>query len=67
MFMRKVFAKRSKDRVPSGRIQTINLLDPDKKKLIRGEIFLRHCRGHDTLIICFHFDGFLYDACSFNI
>ena len=55
MFMRKVFAKRSKERVLFGRIQTIKLLDPDKK---REEIFLRHCRGHDTLIICFHFDGF---------
>ena len=57
MFMRKIFAKRSKDRVSSRRIPTINLLDPGKK-MVRGEIFLRHCRGHVTLIICFHFDGF---------
>ena len=31
MFMRKVFAKRSKERVLFGRIQTIKLLDPHKK------------------------------------
>lgn len=49
------FAKRSKDRAASGRIRTINLLDSYKKMLIKGEIFLRHCKGHDTLIIFFSF------------
>ena len=55
IFMRNLFAKRSKDRATSGRIRTINLLDSDKKMLIKGEIFLRHCKGHDTLIIFFSF------------
>ena len=58
MLMQKLFAKRSKYRFASGRIQTVKLLDSDKKKLIREDIFLRHCRGHDKMIICFHLDGF---------
>ena len=57
MFNQKVFVKRSGDSI-SGWIWTINLLDSDKKKLIRGEILIRHCRGLDTLIICFYTDGF---------
>lgn len=61
--MRNFFAKRSKDRATSGRIRTINLLDSDKKMLIKGEIFLRHCKGHDALIIYFDFDGFYTHIC----
>ena len=53
--MRFFFAKRSKDRAASGRIRTINLLDSDKKMLIKGEIFLRHCKGHNRLVIFFSF------------
>ena len=34
-----------------------NLLDSDKKN-DRRDILMRHFRGHDTVISCFHIEGF---------
>ena len=31
-----------------------------KKKILKGKIMFGHCRGHDTIIIFFHFEG-LYE------
>ena len=37
---------------------TKNFIELDKKKLLKGKIIFGHCRGHDTIIIFFHFEGF---------
>ena len=37
-----------------------NLIEADKRKHLRGEISLVHCRGHDCILLLFYFDGF-YD------
>ena len=57
MFTREIFRKKWKDFI-SERIWTVNLLDTNQRKVIKGEISLRYCRRHDTIIICFDFDGF---------
>ena len=44
----------------SDRIQENNLMEHNKKKFLKGEIIFTHCRGHDTIMIHFLFEGF-YD------
>ena len=48
----KIFKKKRR-RLATNRIQENNLIQPDKNKLLKGEIILTHCRGHDTILICF--------------
>ena len=43
-----------------------NKIENDKKKLFKEEIILGNCRGHDTIIIFFHFDGFYEQFYGFN-
>ena len=59
MFDRKIFKKKP-TYFPPGNIGTNNLIDPDKRKHLKGEIYLVHCRGHNTIMLIFYFKGF-YD------
>ena len=58
MFNRKIFKKKPKYSAPK-RICENNLIDPDKKKHLKGGIIFGHCKEHDTIIIFFHFKGVL--------
>ena len=56
-----MFQKISKKRrrhLVTNHFQENNLIEPDKNKLLKGEIILTHCRGHDTILIFFLFEGF---------
>ena len=57
MFIENIFKKRQRHLVTNC-IQENNLIEPHKKKLLKGEIILTHCRGHDTSLIFFCFGGF---------
>ena len=57
MFIENTFLKKQRHLV-TNRIQENNLIEPDKKKLLNGEIILTHCRGHGTILIFFCFEGF---------
>ena len=46
--------------LPPRSISTNNLIDPKKRRHLKGEIYLVHCRNHDTLYLIFYFKGF-YD------
>ena len=48
----KIFIKRRR-RLVTNHIEENNLIEPDKNKLLKGEIILTHCRGHDTILIFF--------------
>ena len=39
-------------------IQENDLIENNKKKVLNGEIILTHCRGYDTILIFFRFEGF---------
>ena len=41
----------------SGDVNTVNLLN-EKRKYLKGEITIVHCRGHDCIILFFNFEGF---------
>ena len=47
----KFFKKRRRHLVTDHHIKENNLIVSDKSKLLRGEIILTHCRGHDTILI----------------
>ena len=59
MFIGKIFRKRRKHLVTE-HIRENDLMEHNKKKFLKGEIIFRHCRGHDTIITVFCFEGF-YD------
>ena len=52
MFNRKIFKKKPKYSARK-RICQNNLIDPDKKKHLKGGIIFGHCREHDTIIYIF--------------
>ena len=59
MFVENIFKKRHKKRhIVTNRIRENNLIEHNKIKLLKGEIILTHCRGHDTIMIFFCFEGF---------
>ena len=51
-----IFKKRRRHLV-TDHVKNNDLIEPDKNKLLKGEIILTHCRGHDT-ILTFLFEGF---------
>ena len=57
MFNLKLFKKKSKY-FPPDRIFESNFIGPEKWKHLKGEITIRHCRGHNTILILFNFKGF---------
>ena len=57
MFSLNLFKKKSKYFLPD-RISESNFIDPEKWKHLKGEITIRHCRRHDTIIVLFNFKGF---------
>ena len=57
MFIREIFKKRRRH-ITTNRIREIDLIGNNRNKLLKGEIIFGHCRGHDTLIVFFHFKGF---------
>ena len=59
MFNQKILKKKS-NYCPPRHLTTNNLIDLDKRKHLKGEIYLAHCKGHDTIILIFYFNGF-YD------
>ena len=59
IFRRKCCRKKSSDSVLL-HVTLNNLIEADKRKHLRGEISLVHCRGHDCILLLFYFDGF-YD------
>ena len=59
MFIRKIFKGKRRLNV-SNRIRTVDLIGDKRDKYLEGEIILRHCRGHDAIIILFSIKGF-YD------
>ena len=59
IFRRKCCRKKFSYSVPL-HVTLNNLIEADKRKHLRGEISLVHCRGHDCILLLFYFDGF-YD------
>ena len=57
MFVRKIFIGMRKSDV-SNRIRTFNLIGDKRDKYLEGEITIGRCRGHETIIIFFHFKRF---------
>ena len=57
VFRRKFRRKKSSYSIPSY-VTLNNLIEADKRKRLRGEISLVHCRGHDCIMLLFYFDGF---------
>ena len=57
MFNLKLFKKGPKY-FPSDRTYESNFINPEKWKHLKCEITIRHCRGHDTILILFDFKGF---------
>ena len=59
MFVENIFKNRHKKRhIVTNRIRENNLIEHNKIKLLKGKIILTHCRGHDTIMIFFCFEGF---------
>lgn len=56
-FIWKMFQKRQRHLV-TDRIQKNNLIEPNKKNNLKEEIIFGHCKGHDTIIFFFNFEGF---------
>ena len=52
-----IFKKRRRHLV-TDHVKNNDLTEPDKNKLLKGEIILTHCRGHDT-ILTFLFEDFM--------
>ena len=48
----KIFTKR-RGHLVTNRIRENNLIKPNKKNFLKGEIILTHCRGHETILIFF--------------
>ena len=57
MFNLKLFKKEPKY-FPSDRTFESNFINPEKWKHLKCEITIRHCRGHDIILILFDFKGF---------
>ena len=64
MFVRKTFKRRRKSDI-SNRIRTFNLIGDKRDKYLEGEITTGHCRGHNTIIIFFHFKVFTSSTWGF--
>ena len=56
-FIWKMFQKRQRHLV-TDRIQKNNLIELNKKNNLKEEIIFGHCKGHDTIIFFFNFEGF---------
>ena len=48
----KIFTER-RGHLVTNRIRENNLIKPNKKNFLKGEIILTHCRGHETILIFF--------------
>ena len=57
MFNLKLFKKKPKY-FPSDHTFESNFINPENWKHLKGEITIRNCRGHDTILILFDFKGF---------
>ena len=57
IFNLKLFKKKPKNFPPDCIIES-NFKDPEKWKHLKGEINIRHCRGHNTILVLFDFKGF---------
>ena len=57
MFIEKFFKRRRRD-LFTDRIQENNSMKQNKKKNLKGKIIFTPCRGHDTVMIHFLFEGF---------
>ena len=56
MFDRGLFKNNRRHRF-SGPVKAIDLLN-EKSKYLKGDIVIGHCKGHDRIILFFHFEGF---------
>ena len=43
-------------KLPDG-IQMFNVTSDKRDKHLKSKIFIRHCRGHDCIILLFYFEG----------
>ena len=59
MFIQEIFKDRRRLSITDW-IWTINLIGDKRDKYLEGEIILRYCCGHDTIITLFSIKGF-YD------
>ena len=57
MFVGKLFKRRGRGKLPN-RFRTFNIISDKRDKHLKGEIFIRHCRGHDCIILLSYFEGF---------
>ena len=57
MFVTEIFKERSSKKSSCDKISLTIFLKNQKFKL-KGTITIEHCKGHDTIIMFFDFDGF---------
>lgn len=55
--LKKMLFKKTRRDGFSGPINTIDLVNK-KLKYLKGDIVIGHCKGHNCIILFFHFEGF---------